>query len=313
MPDPDRPALRADYDRMRSRGVPGIAVERLAFSVMHANGNVILVVDEALSGLSERDAGSELARALCASFPALRVDGVAFVRTRAAQVRMTYFDRAGHQASMCGDALRCVTRYGAERGYLRTAGADCVLTDDGPKWVSADDGRNRVSLGHGREFRRVAADQYFVFTGTPHLVVLLGDRRDLEAIDVKIAGAAFRNDSRLCRELDHPEGLHVDFMKRHEHGIQIRTYEAGAEDETRASGAGSAASAYIANRIWGLPYPLREVVRDGEIQVEGTGHGLLISGVTGHLFGNSAPPEAAPGRKAGFPRRRAAVSTRVPS
>lgn len=293
MLDIDRHDLSADYDGLRRRGVPGIAVERLAFSIMHGNGNVILVVDEALSGLSGPEIGSDLARELCESFRAVRVDGIAFVRTSTEPVRMTYFDRDGTNASMCGNALRCVAQYGTERGYLRT-GASIVMTDDGPKWVSAADGRIRVSVGAGREFQRVAADRYFVFTGVAHLVVLLADRQDLEAIDVKTAGAALRYDDELCRQLDHPEGLHVDFMQRHSGGIRIRTYEVGVEDETRACGTGSAASAYVAHRVWSLPYPLRVVVREGEIQVEETEHGLLISGVTGHLFGNIAPIGSAP-------------------
>jgi len=289
MLDPDRYALRADYDNLCLRGVPGIVVERLAFSIMHGNGNVILVVDETLSGLSGTEIGSDLARDLCESFEALRVDGIAFVRTSAAPVRMTYFDRDGTNASMCGNALRCVTQYCTERGYLSAVGADIIMTDDGPKRVSADGGRIRVGVGAGREFQRVAADRYFVFTGVAHLVVLLDDRQDLEAIDVKTAGAALRYDRQLCHELNHPEGLHVDFAQRHSGGIRIRTYEVGVEDETRACGTGSAASAYVASRVWGLPYPLRVVVRDGEIQVEETEQGLFISGVTGHLFGNITP------------------------
>ena len=284
----DHHALRADYDGLRRRGVPGIAVDRLAFSIMHGNGNVILLVDEALSGLSGPEIGSDLARELCESFRAVRVDGIAFVRTSAGPVRMTYYDRDGTNASMCGNALRCVTQYGTERGYLR-ADADIVETDDGPKWVSAADGGIRVSVGPGREFQRVTAGQFFVFTGVAHLVVLLDDRQDLDAVDVKTAGAALRYDERLCRQLNHPEGLHVDFMQRHEHGIRIRTYEVGVEDETRACGTGSAASAYVASRVWGLPYPLRVTVREGEIQVEETAHGLLIGGITGHLFGTIAP------------------------
>jgi diaminopimelate epimerase len=291
--DTDRHDLSADYDSLRRRGVPGIDVERLAFSIMHGNGNVILVVDEALSGLSGSEIGSDLARELCESFRAVRVDGIAFVRTSTEPVRMTYFDRDGTNASMCGNALRCVTQYGTERGYLRT-GASIVMTDDGPKWVSAADGRIQVSVGAGREFQRIAADRYFVFTGVAHLVVLLADRQDLEAIDVKTAGAALRYDDELCRQLDHPEGLHVDFMQRHSGGIRIRTYEVGVEDETRACGTGSAASAYVAHWVWSLPYPLRVVVREGEIQVEETERGLLISGVTGHLFGNIAPIGSAP-------------------
>jgi diaminopimelate epimerase len=186
----------------------------------------------------------------------VRVDGIAFVRTVGSHrpVRMTYFDRDGTNASMCGNALRCVTRYGNERGYLR-ADEDVVMTDDGPKWVSAADGAIRVALGAGREFQRVTDDRYFVFSGVAHLVVLLDENQDLDAIDVKTEGAALRYDELLCRRLDHPEGLHVDFMQRYENGVRIRTYEVGVEDETLACGTGSAASAYVANRVWGAAVP----------------------------------------------------------
>ena len=287
----DRGALQADYDELCLRGVPGIAVEELTFSLMHGNGNVILVVDETLSRLSADDIGSGLAVELCESFTAVRVDGIAFVRTAEELVRMTYFDRDGTNASMCGNALRCVTRYGTEQGFLR-ADADVVMTDDGPKWVSVADGAIRVALGAGREFQRVTDEQYFVFSGVAHLVVLLGNDQDLDAIDVKTEGAALRYDEELCLRLNHPEGLHVDYMQRYEDGVRIRTYEVGVEDETRACGTGSAASAYVAHRVWGLPYPIRVVVREGEIQVEETEHGLLISGSTGHLFGNIPPVDA---------------------
>jgi len=297
MLDLDRHGLQADYDDLRRRGVTGIDVELLTFSVMHGNGNVILVVDETLSGLSAREIGSGLAQELCESFTAVRVDGIAFVRTVDGPVRMTYFDRDGTNASMCGNGLRCVTRYGNERGYLR-ADADVVMTDDGPKWVSAAGGAIRVALGAGREFQHVADDRYFVFSGVAHLVVLLDENQDLDAIDVKTAGAALRYDERLCRQLNHPEGLHVDFMQRYEDGVRIRTYEVGVEDETRACGTGSAASAYVAGRVWGLPYPIRVVVREGEMRVEETEHGLLISGVTGHLFGNIPALDAPISRRA---------------
>lgn len=292
MLDPDRVALLADFDAVRLRGVAGIDVQLLTFSIMHGNGNVILVVDEALSGLSAGQIGSGLARDLCESFTAVRVDGVAFVRTGGGPVRMTYFDRDGTNASMCGNALRCVTRYGNERGYLRD-GADLVLTDDGPKWVSAGADGIRVALGAGREFQRVTDEWYFVFSGVAHLVVLLDEQQDLDAIDVRTDGAALRYDDQLCRRVDHPEGLHVDFMQRFEDGVRIRTYEVGVEDETRACGTGSAACAYVASRVWALPYPIRVVVREGEIRVEENAeHGLVISGVTGHLFGNIPPLDA---------------------
>jgi diaminopimelate epimerase len=291
MLDPDLSALQADYKNLRRRGVPGIDVELLAFSVMHGNGNVILLVDETLSGLSPGDIGSGLARELCESFTAIKVDGIVFVRTTDEPVRMTYFDRDGTNATMCGNGLRCVTQYGNERGYLRED-ADVIMTDDGPKWVSAAEGAIRVALGAGREFQRVATDRYFLFSGVAHLVVLLDESQDLDAIDVRTEGAALRYDDRLCRQLNHPEGLHVDYMQRYEDGVRIRTYEVGVEDETLACGTGAVASAYVAERVWGLPYPIRVVVQEGEMRVEQTEHGLVLSGVTGHLFGNIPPLDA---------------------
>jgi len=286
MPDLHSRRLPAEYEELRRRGVPGIDVERLSFSIMHGNGNVILLVDEARSGLSADHVCSDLARRLCGSFRSVRVDGIAFIRTAEDRVRMTYFERDGTHSQMCGNALRCVTWYSAEQGYVR-ADSDVVETDDGPKWVSAAQGAIRVALGHGREFQQVAEDRFFVFSGLPHLVLLLGDREDLDAVDVRTAGAALRYDEQLCRDLGHPEGLHVDFMQRDGDGIRVRTYEVGVEDETLACGTGVGGSAYVAHRVWALPYPLRVGVRGGEMRVEETEHGLLISGVTGCLFSHA--------------------------
>jgi len=283
--------LQADYDRLLAHPELGGLAGRLAFSVMHGNGNLILVVDEGRSGLSRADIGPVLARGLCEAFEAVRLDGVSFVRAGDGPVTMTYFDRDGTNATMCGNGLRCVTKYGTERGYLR-AEADTVMTDDGPKWVSAAGGRIRVSIGMAREFQRAAGDWYFVFTGVAHLVVLVDAGQDLDGLDVPALGAALRYDEPLCRRLNHPEGLHVDFMQRNTTGgIRIRTYEVGVEDETRACGTGAAASAYVAHQVWGLPYPLPVAVRGGLMRVEETAEGLLISGVTAHLFGNLARPD----------------------
>jgi diaminopimelate epimerase len=274
---------RAEYEDLRRRSVPGISVERLTFAIMHGNGNVIMVVDESLSGLSPRVVAGGLARDLCGSFRSLRVDGIAFVRSTTHPVRMTYFECDGTHSQMCGNALRCVTRYGADLGYLCVE-SDVVATDDGPKWVSAAGGTVRVAIGRGREFQEVARDRYFVFSGLPHLVLLLGDGDDIDACDVKTEGAALRYDEQLCRRLNHPEGLHVDFMQRHRDDIRIRTYEVGVEDETSACGTGAVGSAYVAHRIWQLPYPIRVVVAGGEMRVEDADEGLLLSGVTSYLF-----------------------------
>jgi diaminopimelate epimerase len=277
--------LTADYRGFRRRTVRGVAFARLRFAIMHGNGNVILVLDEQLSGLSAQQVDGVLAREICQSYTAVRVDGIAFVRTSCDQVRMTYFEWDGTHSTMCGNALRCVTRYCTERGYL-AGEEDVVLTDDGLKWVSAAGGRIRVELGPGREFRWVRDEQYFAFSGLAHLVLLTGD---LAGVDVPAVARPLRYDKELCARLAHPEGLHVNFMQRHADGIAVRTYEVGVEDETLACGTGVAASAFVAHQVWGLPFPMRVRVRGGEMTVHHNERGLLISGTTNYLFSNVAP------------------------
>jgi len=276
--------LDADYDVFRRRTANGIKFSRLRFSIMHGNGNVILVLDEELSGISERQVDGVLARTVCQSYTAVRVDGIAFVRTSDERVRMTYFEWDGTHSQMCGNALRCVTRYCAEQGYI-AADEDVIDTDDGTKWVSAAGGRVRVEVGAGREFQRVADDRYFAFSGLPHLVLLVDD---LAGVDVRGVGRPLRYDDALCRALNHPEGLHVDFVQRGADGIGVRTYEVGVEDETLACGTGVAASAFVAHQVWGLPFPINVQVRGGDMVVDQNERGLVISGATDYLFSNVA-------------------------
>jgi diaminopimelate epimerase len=271
--------FEADYDVLRRKVVHGFDLDRLSFSIMHGNGNVLAIVDEELSGLSRHHVDGVLAREVCQSFQVPRVDGVAFLSTSGDRVAMTYFERDGTHSQMCGNALRCSTRYCAERGYISTE--DFISTDDGEKWVSMSEDRVRVALGSGREFREVDEDRYFVFSGLPHLVILVDD---LESVDVAFHGGLLSHDKELCELLNHPEGLHVDFMRRDRDGVAIRTYEVGVEAETLACGTGVAGSAFVAHKVWNRPFPVRVLTRGGEMTVESGEHGLLISGVTDYLF-----------------------------
>ncbi|WP_018680613.1 diaminopimelate epimerase [Actinokineospora enzanensis] len=288
--DIDPRALELDRERLHGRMAQGVDLGRLTYALMHGNGNVILVVDADRSDLSPSDVDGALAREICRTFTAIRVDGIAFLSGVDDFLRMTYFEGDGMHSQMCGNALRCVTRYCTERGYL-SPDEDFVSTDDGLKWVSAAGGQVRVALGEAREFRQVDTDRWFVFSALPHLVVQVDD---LDAVDVKTEGARLRFDTLLCRALDHPEGIHVDFVQRDGDVVRIRTYEPGTEDETLACGTGVGGTAYVANRVWGMPFPIRVIPRGGEMAVDLSEHGLLISGTIGYLLTMDAPVSATP-------------------
>lgn len=277
--DLEAQTLEQEIALLQRGTIDGLPLATLHFAIMHGNGNVILVLDEALSQLPRQYVSSRFARALCEQVQSVRVDGISFVRLVDGKVKMTFFDRDGTAEPMCGNGLRCSTQYAYDRGYI--ASQDQILTDDGRKPVAIEAGIVRVSLSHGRELARVADDRYFVFTSVAHLVILCDA---IDTIDVTAVGRRYRYDAALCVALGHPEGLHVNFVQPAGDALLVRTYEVGVEDETLSCGTGVAAAAYIANRVLAWPFPVAVATRGGMMAVDEDQSGLLISGLVEYIF-----------------------------
>lgn len=273
--------FESEYIAFQRKILNRLGFKWLNLSIMHGNGNVLVILDEALSNLSANDINSTVAKEICETFYSIRIDGISFIRRIGERVKMTYYDRDGTHEPMCGNALRCSALYSYERKYI--ANEDFILTDDGEKWVSIAPDIVRVGLGTGRAFQKIADRQYFVFNGVAHVIVFVDN---LEYIDVKKAGSALRNDKRICKLVNHPEGVHANFVQEGWDYIGVRTYEVGVEDETMACGTGVAGSAFIANRVRGVPFPIRVKTRCGDMMVNENEHGLIISGTVDYLFSN---------------------------
>lgn len=258
----------------------GIVPRRLLginFFVMHGNGNIILVVDLDLSNIAPSELTGQIAKELCEAFTSFRVDGVAFVDQKKGTCRMIFFDRDGTRESMCGNGLRCVTRYYYDKGIIN--GEGYIETDDGRKWVLATTSRVSVAVGTGREFQ-LLNEGAFVFTGVAHLVVFTDD---VDSVNVWQEGARLRYDPKICHQVGHPEGVHVDFLTLRDGFIDERTYEVGVEGETLSCGTGVAAAAYVTHRLNGWQYPITVRTRGGIMTVEENFYGLVISGEVGYL------------------------------
>ena len=259
------------------------------FAVLHGNGNVIAIVE--LDAVTDLSLSSLRAATIvvCETPTENRVDGVLFCYPRHERgLRMVFFDRDGTWEAMCGNGLRCLTRYVADRGLIDGRGV--IVTDDGPKAVRVERDGVAVTLGPPREVRQVADDRWFAYTGVPHLVVFLSDVDQLDAVDVAVEGARLRYDMRLCRELGHPEGVHVDFMAPR-HGVpHVRTYEVGVEAETLCCGTGVAAVAYLGWRARLTPLPTTVRTRGGDVTVELLDGQLSVAGEVGYLV----PPDGSP-------------------
>ncbi|MBI4310882.1 MAG: diaminopimelate epimerase [Chloroflexi bacterium] len=124
----------------------------MRFSKMHGAGNDYVVLD----ARGQEQDWPDLARKLADRHYGVGADGLLLVvPSNKADIRMRMFNPDGSEAEMCGNGIRCFTKYVVERGIVAKEGALKVETGNGVLDVTpiARDGkvtRARVSMGEPR-------------------------------------------------------------------------------------------------------------------------------------------------------------------
>ncbi len=220
---------------------------------MHGNGNDFVIVDEFHGIVVDEREKPKFVKAVCNRHFGVGADGVIFVQASSlADAKFRYFNSDGSEAAMCGNGIRCFSRYVVEEGYAREgklrvetlAGIlELDVRFDGRWWITVDMGVPEFGGVWGLELE-VAGVKYTVYqanVGVPHVVIFVDD------LDFDIVPAARK--IRYMHEL-FPEGTNVNFAKvEAKDRITVRTYERGVEDETLSCGTGSVAVAAVANRL----------------------------------------------------------------
>lgn len=246
---------------------------RIKATKMDGCGNSFLVVDEMKTPLAGFDR-SLISSALAAQH---ETDGILFVDVNRLQKMpsMKIFDCDGTEETMCGNGLRCATRYFRDTYVANDKFS--IATGDGQKAVSVIDDLTEVDLGEARDYRQISDQLHYVFTGVPHLVVI---GSEISTENARIFGRSLREDRSLCEFVGHPEGINVNFIWRDQEGIVVRTYEVGVENVTLSCGTGSAASAFVATKVFGTALPIVTNSLGGSLRItENNGH-LSIRGQT---------------------------------
>lgn len=262
---------------------------RIKATKMDGCGNSFLIVDEVRTPLAGFDR-TLISNALATQHD---TDGVIYLDRQQNIPAMRIFDCDGTEETMCGNGLRCATRY--LRDTYISSDSFSIVTGDGMKEVLVKDDLVEVNLGEARDYRQINHQLHFVFTGVPHVVVI-GSELDVET--ARVQGKSIREEQSLCELVGHPEGVNVDFIWRSKEGISVRTYEVGVEDITQSCGTGSAASAYVAAKVFGTTLPIMTNSIGGNLQVrENNGH-LSICGPTRYQgkvigFANTTHPKSA--------------------
>lgn len=227
---------------------------------------------------------SKMAQKLCDRRYGVGGDGIMIAEeSQKADIKMVYYNSDGSKGEMCGNGIRCFSKFIYEEEIVKKSEIT-IETGDGIKiaYLTIDD-KNKVesimiSMGKARlnskeipvliEKNKVINEKInidgedivfsAVLIGVPHAVII---KEDLESIDVNTLGAKIEKDKLF------PKNINVNFIQiLDKDRIKIKTWERGA-GRTLACGTGSCSGVYISNLL-GLV--------DNEVVVETEGGVLKI-------------------------------------
>jgi len=274
--------------------------DSIEFAKMHGNGNDFILFDEFDGELVPEKKKPEFVKAVCDRRFGVGADGALFVqKSSIADAKFRYFNSDGSEAAMCGNGIRCFSRYLVEEGYAKP-GKIRVETVVGvlELWVEkAESYMVKVNMGevktsaeeipavgvhqlwgdkfdvNGREF-----EIYAVNSGVPHVVIFV-DEKELENLDIVPIARKIRYNEIF------PEGTNVNFVSLlSTNEIKIRTYERGVEEETLSCGTGSVAAAFVSVQLGLVREPVRVVTKGGGLIVEFNGKIAYMAGSASRVF-----------------------------
>lgn len=220
-----------------------MASDSLSFTKMHGLRNDYVVVDATQAPPADPAA---LARAVGDRRGGVGSDGLLLALPSAeADIRMRMFNPDGSEAEMCGNGLRCLALFAADRGLVPDASSMRVETGAGILTAHVDAARQGPSAqvtvdmgtpnvlgpldlgvdGHDHALLRVSM-------GNPHAVLFVDD---VDAVPVGSLGPRIETDDAF------PDRTNVEFVQvlATDH-VRQRTWERGA-GETLACGTGACA------------------------------------------------------------------------
>jgi diaminopimelate epimerase len=150
---------------------------------------------------------------------------------------MKYYNADGRESSMCGNGGRCLVKFAAEMGIIKSEYK--FLAIDGEHEASIET-NGQVALKMN-DVSSVSSryNKHILNTGSPHYVEII---ENVMSLDVFERGRSIRYSDEFKKE-----GINVNFVEQatEPDTIIVRTYERGVEDETYSCGTGVTAAALV--------------------------------------------------------------------
>jgi diaminopimelate epimerase len=279
----------------------------MRFWKMHGLGNDYVVIDNRDQRIPEKLI-KMYAQRLCERRFSVGADGLLLVYNSAvADVKMRIFNSDGSEAEMCGNGIRCFSKYCYENGmvpkrefsvetlagikhvWLTLEGTEVALVkvDMGaPNWQRS----SLPMLGEGtaiNETLEINGESYSVTClsmGNPHCVTFVDD---IDSFPVCQVGPLIENQKVF------PKRTNVGFVHvASKNELYVRVWERGC-GETLACGTGTCAAVAVANKLGKVGNKVIVHVLGGDLQVE-IGETLFLSGIAEKVFEGTLFKEALP-------------------
>ena len=269
----------------------------MRFWKMHGLGNDYIVIDNRDQKIGDKHA-AELAKRLCERRFSVGADGLLLVcNSTIADVKMRIFNADGSEAEMCGNGIRCFSKYCYENGTAKMdefsvetlSGVKHVwltVKGDEVQTVKVDMGApnwERASLpmvGEGtciNENLEVDGEPYKVTClsmGNPHCVTFVDN---VDEFPVDYVGPIIENHKAF------PKRTNVGFVQvLNRNELKVRVWERGC-GETLACGTGTCAAVAVANKLGKVGNKVTVHVLGGDLQVE-AGKSLFLIGAAEKVY-----------------------------
>ena len=262
----------------------------MKFVKMHGIGNDFIFVEDLENKLVEKE--SEIAIKVCDRHFGIGADGLVLVRSsKNCDIQMTIINSDGSKPNMCGNAIRCFSRYVYDKGFVKGKEFS-VETGDGRKDIKLNlkgEEVTGVRVFMGKESYKasdiplkegleeiinfkvdVCGNEVLLNTalvGVPHTVIIDNEYK-------------FKtNFGKNIEKLEiFKEGSNINFIKiiDKDH-IIVRTWERGA-GETLACGTGACASVAILNRLGHVSKNVEVTLPGGKLNIDLEEEGIYMTG-----------------------------------
>ncbi len=209
---------------------------------MAGAGNDFVIVEAPFKADAKK-----LTTKVCDRTNGIGADGLLILdKSKKADYRMRIINADGSEAEMCGNGARCIASYIVKEKHPKKK-LFSIETLAGIIMAEAKGEVARVRLSDPTDYRpnvhlNISGRKihvHYIDTGVPHTIIFVDD---LASINVNKIGAAVRYHKDFK-----PRGTNANFVEQlGENLVEVRTYERGVEDETKACGTGSVAAGLIA-------------------------------------------------------------------